>query len=220
MIIPLIFAQGHYFLKLDAGLWLLDTGSPASFGRHGLTIDGCNFNPPTGYVGLDADQLSNHVGIECDGLLGADILNKFDHLFDAMGGTATISSGKLEHQGEALGLQLFMGIPIVKASVAGVERKMFFDTGAQISYFQGDELAGFPPAGEVQDFYPGLGQFQVQTHYVEVTLGGIFQTLKCGSLPPALAPTLMMAGTSGIVGNEILSKRTVGYFPKRSLLSI
>jgi len=220
MIISLIHAQGHYFLKLDAGLWLLDTGSPASFGRHGLTIDGINFSPPSSYVGLDADQLSDHVGLQCDGLLGGDILNKFDHLFDAMGGTATISFGQLEHQGEDLGLQLFMDIPIVKALVAGVEHKMFFDTGAQISYFQGQGLAGCLPAGEVQDFYPGLGQFQVQTYFVEVALGGSVQTLRCGSLPPALAPTLMMADTAGIIGNEILAKRIIGYFPRRSLLSI
>ena len=47
---------------------------------------------------------------------------------------------------------------------SGVERRMFFDTGAQISYLQDDVLDTFPSAGPVTDFYPGVGQFQTETH--------------------------------------------------------
>ena len=32
--------------------------------------------------------------------------------------------------------------------------------------------------------------------------------------------SLSMAGTEGIVGNAILEKRTVGYFPRRSVMML
>jgi hypothetical protein len=112
-------------------------------------------------------------------------------------------------------LDEFMGIPIVTARIGGHDYRMFFDTGAQISYFQGDLRTEFPPAGRVTDFYPGVGQFQTDTNDVPVSLAGVAFTLRCGVLPGLLGMTLMMAGTKGIVGNAILRDRIVGYFPRR-----
>ena len=39
-----------------------------------------------------------------------------------------------------------------------------------------------------------------------------------GTLPGLLGMTLMMAGAQGIIGNQILTNRVVGYFPRRRLL--
>ena len=66
-----------------------------------------------------------------------------------------------------------MGIPIVTAQIGGRAYRMFFDTGAQISYLQSDALKTFPAAG-----------------------------------------------TEGIDGNAILEKRSVGYFPRRSVVML
>ena len=64
-----------------------------------------------------------------------------------------------------------MGIPIVIAQIAGRDYRMFFDTGAQISYFQDDSLTDFPASGSITDFYPGFGQFQTDTYLIEISLG-------------------------------------------------
>jgi len=48
-----------------------------------------------------------------------------------------------------------MGIPIVTARIADRDYRMFFDTGAQFSYFQEDSLSNFPYAGSVTDFIQG-----------------------------------------------------------------
>ncbi|MBC8236554.1 hypothetical protein H8E77_43970, partial [bacterium] len=98
--------------------------------------------------------------------------------------------------------------------------RMFFDTGAQISYFQEDTITDFPSAGTVTDFYPGVGQFQTDTHQVQVELGESAFTLRCGTLPSLLGATLMMAGTSGIIGNQIMENRVTGYFPRRNVLCL
>ena len=214
--LPLQFRDGHLFVELGGELWLLDTGAPTSFGTsRSLTIAGEQCSLGTNYLGLTAATLSQFVGVPCVGLLGADILGRFDHLFDSTAGRLTVSTAELSHSGQTVCLDEFMGIPIVMARVGGRQHRMFFDTGAQISYFQGDSLTEFPSAGSVTDFYPGVGQFQTDTHDVPVSLDGVLFTLRCGTLPGPLAMILKTAETEGIVGNAILSNRTVGYFPRR-----
>ena len=111
-----------------------------------------------------------------------------------------------------------MGIPIVSPNIDGANRRMIFDTGAQISYLQNISLNTFPSAGIVNDFYPGVGQFQTETYMVDISIGTKSQQLRCGSLPELLGMTLMMAGTEGIIGNEILRNSVAGYFPKQKQL--
>ena len=96
---------------------------------------------------------------------------------------------------------------------------MFFDTGAQISYFQDEEVMGaFPNAGTMEDFYPGFGRFQTDTRNVDLLFGGEAFTLRCGTLPGLLGMSLVIGGASGILGNIVLQDRVVGYFPRRKKL--
>ena len=213
------FRDGHVFVVLDDELWLLDTGASTSFGTPDeLSIAGEQFRLGTSYLGLTAAALSQFVGVPCVGLLGADVLGRFDHVLDTAGGTLTISTSNLAHNGQSVHFTEFMGFPIVVAQIGGTDHRMFFDTGAQISYLQDDLLANWPSAGSVTDFYPSVGQFETDTHEVQVSLGGVAFTLQCGTLPDLLGATLMMADTVGIIGNAILSNRSVGYFPRRGML--
>ncbi|MEW6246446.1 MAG: hypothetical protein AB1555_07030 [Nitrospirota bacterium] len=217
--VPLKLRDGHLFLELNGEFWLLDTGAPTSFGASGsLSLAGKRFSLGATYLGLTASTLTRFVGVPCAGLLGADVLGCFDYIFDVAGGTLTVSTNELAHSGQTVPLSEWMGIPILTARITGREYRMFFDTGAQISYWQDDALAAFPAAGRVTDFYPGIGQFQTETYQVEIALGGVVLTLRCGRLPGLLGGTLMMADTQGIVGNEILCGRPVGYFPRRHAL--
>jgi len=219
--LPLHLRDGHLFLEAESALWLFDTGAPTSFGSlPALTLAGEQFRLCSSYLGLTAATLSRFVAVECVGLLGADILGRFDFLLDAPNGTATISTSQLVHRGTTVDLDEFMGIPLVSAHIRGVDYRMFLDTGAQISYFQHDSLASFPAAGRVSDFYPGVGQFETETHSVGITLAELEFTLRCGELPGLLGATLMMAGTEGIIGNEVVKNRLVGYFPRRRLLML
>ncbi len=219
--LPLIFDQGHVFVELHGHLWLFDTGSPTSFGASkALLIADEQFSLSASYFGLTATTLTQYVGVECSGLLGADVLGRFDHILDSRGGRLTVSTAELSHDGQHVQLDEFMGIPIVTASVGGSDYRMFFDTGAQISYFQDDSLADFPAAGSVTDFYPGVGQFQTDTHEVPMSLGDISFLLRCGCLPGLLGATLMIADTQGIIGNQVLIDRVVGFFPRRGILCL
>jgi hypothetical protein len=218
--IPLHYRSGHLFVEIAGGCWLFDTGAPTSFGdARELSIAGERFSPATSYLGLNAASLSRLVGEECTGLLGTDILDHFDHLLDVAGGRLTVSTATLSGSGQAIELGALMGIPTIAVRIGHSDFRMFLDTGAQISYFQREALSGFPPAGSLTDFYPGFGEFQTETHQVPAGIGDQTFTLRCGSLPGMLGMTLQMARVDGIVGNEILLDRTVGYFPRRRALS-
>lgn len=217
--LPLVFKAGHLFVEIEETLWLFDTGAPTSFGAvTSIMVAGEQFRLATSYFGLTETTLSSFVGVPCGGLLGADVLGHFDHILDTISGTLTISATELAHSGQAVRLSEFMGIPILTARIDDTEYRMFFDTGAQISYFQDDSLSNFPPAGSVTDFYPGVGQFQTNTYQVEVVLSDIAFTVRCGTLPGLLGATLMMANTQGIIGNQVLLTRVIGFFPRRHAL--
>ena len=214
----LIPKEGHLFVNIDGYNWLLDTGAPTSFGTSQIAIERQDFSIPANYMGLTAEQLSEFVNHPTTGIIGADVLNKFDILIDMKNERVSFSTEQIALDGEALKITDFMGIPIIQASISGADRRMFFDTGAQISYFQDESLDTFPSAGVVTDFYPGIGQFQTVTYWVNATFGKMQYKLHCGSLPKLLGMTLMMAGTEGIIGNEILQDRVAGYFPRRQEL--
>jgi hypothetical protein len=217
--LPLIFKHGHLFVELEGQLWLFDTGAPESFGAvESLQVANEQFTLSSSYFGLTPQTLSQYIGVECSGLLGADVLNRFDHILDIKAATLAISTTELSHHGQRVHLDEFMGIPIVTATVGGREYRMFFDTGAHISYFQEESLADFPPAGSVTDFYPGVGQFQTDTHEVAMALRESPFLLRCGRLPGFLGATLMMADTQGIIGNQVLNDRVAGFFPRRGML--
>ena len=217
--LPLELKNGHLFVELHGKSWIIDTGSPTSFGRPG-SLDFAGRRFPLAEVGLSAEVLSSYVGHACDGLLGVDVLNQFDLLVDAPGGRLVVADGALDHPGEQVELDEFMGIPLVKVAIGGQIHPMFFDTGAQISYFQDESLADYPPAGRVNDFYPGIGQFMVDTHHVPMAIGQIALTAACGRLPGLLAMSLSLAGADAVLGNVLLANRPIGYFPRRKLLVI
>lgn len=212
------FEKGHLFIELDDEKWLIDTGAPKTFGARTFVINGQRVEASTSDMGLNAETLSQYVQVPCAGLIGADVLNRFDHLFDVAAKTLTVSTETLSHGGTVIDLEFFMGIPIVTASIGGRDHRMFFDTGAQLSYLEDDALAGFPAAGNFEDFYPGIGPFRVETHRVDMAVGGIQISLRTGALPGALGTALMMARTTGIISNAALEDRVVGYFPRRGQL--
>ena len=213
------FLNGHLFVSIDSNDWLLDTGAPSSFGDiQEFQIADRDFTISNDLAGLTASLLSGHVDHNTVGLIGADILNTFSILFDVANKKISFSLDKVELDGDTLEINEVMGIPIVTALIGGEEKQMFFDTGAQISYLQNQSLNEYPSAGVMDDFYPGIGEFQTETYMVDALLGTQQLTLRCGSLPELLGMTLMMAGSEGIIGNEVMVDRVVGYFPKQKQL--
>ena len=158
---PLKFETGHLYLSLEGNEWMFDTGSPNSFGSiESLTLDGEDFKVPTAYMGMDAEQLAASTGHPTCGLLGADTINAFDVLIDIEKQEITFSKEELTFEGASLALDAFMGIPLLDAEIGGESYRMFFDTGAQVSYFQHRSLQSFPPGRIADRFLSRLRRVQ------------------------------------------------------------
>ncbi len=215
----LALRSGHLIASLGNGDWLLDTGSPISFGREAeIELDDRRFTIGSDYFGLTPAVLSDLVGEPLAGLIGTDVLGQLDLQIDIVDESLTVSLHPIELEGVGIDLEEFMGVSILRIQSGEGEHRMFFDTGAQISYFQNDSLPSFKAAGRVRDFFPGMGEFDTDTHMVPFSIGPLAFEFRCGRLPDLLGLTLMMAGVEGIIGNEICAGRKLGYFPRRQLL--
>ena len=218
---PLLFENKHLFMILNDKKWLIDTGSPVSFGEE-ASLSICNqiFKIANTYGTLDAKELTSHIGLEVTGLIGVDILNKFDILFSINKYEVTFTNNSLNLEGDVLSIDSFMGIPILHVTVDEHTYNMFFDTGAQISYLQSPLLKDFPSNGTITDFYPDIGEFKTETYLIDIDIGLSEYRLVCGSLPALLSETLMVASAQGIISNEVMKDKIVGYFPRRHKIVI
>jgi hypothetical protein len=92
----------------------------ASFGSFAsLSFAGTTVPISESYMGLDAATLSEMVGAHCAGLLGADVLGRFDHIIGVPGGRLISASNELEHAGQSVALDDFMGIPVCDVAIDG-----------------------------------------------------------------------------------------------------
>ena len=218
---PYELVGGHIIVVDGADRLLLDTGGPTSVAETGaLGFGGIQTSTATDYMGVTPASLSEHIGCHISALVGADVLNQFDVRIDPTNRTVTIQDDEPELNGTVMQLDFFMGIPVVEVGVGTRSVRMFFDTGAKLSYVSPDITTGVEPAGQEDDFYPGVGKFTTEAFDVRVHFGEESCALRVGHLPELLQMTLMMADTSGILGTAILNNYAVHYAPRRHSLGL
>ena len=215
----LIIKNNHLFVEIEGRLWVYDTGADSSFGNRSTGLLGTKEDIAQLYAGqFSAEDISGFLGENVAGIIGADIINRYDHIIDLKTSLLTVSDGDLTSEGFVQPLEFFMGVPILKANIGGAPHGLFFDTGAQISYFQGTAPADAVAAEDLEDFFPTVGAFTTQTKHIKVGLNGLGHTLRCGKLPGMMGTALSMANVSGILGNEVMRGRVTAYYPRRQQL--
>lgn len=208
---PVKFLDGHIIAHANNFDYLIDTGSPVSFGRgEKLVINEQNFHISVdGTFGVTVDSISALSGLHIDGLIGMDILSNFDMRFTR--NQIFLSKVPIKHADTAIVLPLVgdaMGIPITSLKIAHEERRIFFDTGAKLSYLSEDLLIG-DPIGEMDDFYPTIGKYKTNVYKIDVDINGKVEALTFGLLPVSIRMLLEMGQTKGVVGTELLKKYTI-----------
>ena len=93
----------HLTLVHGPELWILDTGSPASFGaKSEFSIAGDRYPIPPSYMGFGSEKLSEVLGEEVTGLIGGDILGNYDTEWNLVDGTLQVS----KHEANASGIEI------------------------------------------------------------------------------------------------------------------
>jgi len=215
--IPYRMVDGHIIVTSEDGtICLIDTGSPCSVGNAEIVMFAGGRHPlKPDFLGKAVDELPGPIGVRIDVLMGADILNRYDMLIDPVRQVLVFSDEELDLEGEALPIGQAMGVPIVTADAAGRRMKMFFDTGAKVSYVDEKTANEYPQVGTAQDYYVTVGPFQTAIHRIPMLLGRLTIDLECGTLPQSLQLSLAAAGAAGILGNAILERFMVAYLPRR-----
>ena len=154
-------------------------------------------------MGNTCESLVEMVGTSFDGLIGTDILGELDLEISLREGTLTLSVALVEMPGGSP-VEALQGVPIVECAVNGQPVRMFFDTGAPLSYLSEACVQGCTALGEVEDFHPLLGRFRVPTFSVPVQAWGQRMNVRAGQMPTLLEMALGLGGADGILGTEVL----------------
>jgi hypothetical protein len=205
---------GHIIIEQDRKRFLLDTGSPISFGSVGMvrlfgnTVALMPNAPP-----LDAAAIGRQVGdlaeppvdLELGALLGTNLLRGLAMTIDWRARTITTRSARAEivgWRGDGIG-----GLPLVQVSINGRTVTGVPDTGARSCFAVPRLLAGAPVVGTSRDFYPGLGSFEATVHSVQVQLDGVTETIGVAAAPPLVEQAMGLAGADALIGTDLMVRR-------------
>ncbi|CAF3522384.1 unnamed protein product [Rotaria sp. Silwood1] len=148
---------------------------------------------------IDDVQLRNHLRTE----------THFDIRFTR--NQITFSDIPILHADTAIKLPIIetmMGVPIIKLNIGQEDQRVFFDTGAKLSYLS-DELLVGNSFGEMDDFYPTIGTYKTNVYKIDVDINGKVETWTFGSLPASLKMLLVLGQAKGIIGSELLNKYSI-----------
>lgn len=208
---PIQFLKGHIIANIDQFDYLIDTGSPKSFGhKTNVYINGKKF--PIGdnsMTGTTTETLCSLSGLKFDGLIGMDILKHFNIQFTQH--DVTFSNTSVHYTEPVIKLPIvdtLMTIPIIKLNIGQIDQRIIFDTGAHLSYLSDDLLVG-TSVGEMEDFYPTIGIYKTNVYKIDVVMNEKIETLTFGLLPSSMNVLLEMGQTKGIIGTELLNKYTI-----------
>ncbi|MDW7730387.1 MAG: hypothetical protein SCJ94_10345 [Bacillota bacterium] len=200
---PLKVFDNHLLIYISGMQVLLDTGTPTSIGKVPLLLLGSTHIPQHSFMGLNIDALSKCLGHQIDYVLGSDLLKKFHLIVDYDKRIATFSDSPQNIPGRPFSVETMLNVPVITITIANQNARMFFDTGAKISYLKKSFTSGLPCTGIAEDFYPGIGQFQTNLSKAALTIMGENIELNCGNLPPLMEMSLVVANCAGIIGNDI-----------------
>jgi hypothetical protein len=160
---PLFERENHLFVQLPEGPFLIDTGSPMSFGTTG-SISFCDETVPlrerAGMLGMNISMttIRKLVTGPCSGLLGMDVLGRHTLRFCLRAGALFVGDVEDVNRGTVLASAAAMGVPMIGIHCRGSDLRALFDTGAQYGYALNRDLVnGLDVIGHITDYNPLLG---------------------------------------------------------------
>lgn len=200
------YHQSKNYLIIESGglRFMIGTGVPDSMCTCGeVSIEGKSYPTHKQSLRMTTQQLSETIGIPLDGLLGADILSRFDYRINPFRKDVSFSLDEWHPYGYAYHFELYRSVPIVSIWIGPKEVPVFFNTASSMTFLAPEIASQYPLVGTSTVFYPGVGWFETPVHRVLVWLSGSDTELDVGIPPAALQITMKMTHTRGILGCDI-----------------
>jgi len=224
--IPARLENGHILLELDGRDWIMDTGSPRTFGRGPVVLPwGSHAVPATipTYPHLDAAYLSRTIGIEVDGILGTDLMQAWNWQIDLEHDVVVAAREPFPEWGSLMKIAHLADYSVMEFEVAGQRQKMIWDTGAQVGYTS-NLPADARFEGRVRDFHPTIPTpFEVEVHQVTGALADQRLSTRLAPWPSELEDmrrALANCDISGILGVDLAEHRVLSWNPRRGELML
>jgi len=218
---PCFLVNGHILAEIEDDRVLVDSGALLSIGHNTFfNLGSRRFPLHKDFLGFDVNDFSRLIGMRISVVLGADILNEFEYVINLKNEEFLISTDSIGFLGNVLRPDYLQGIPIIPAKIDNRNVKLFFDTGAKLSYIKSSIAPDYPVVGQDTDFYAGFGEFQVDTYKVPLFVAGHSLHQEMGTLPQTLEATLMAAGVDGILGTTIFDRFKICFSARRKQIII
>lgn len=223
----LAFLAGHMFVDLPEGRFIVDTGSPRSFGDAGTaTYGGRAHALPRRVEEFDLAALAPlgleaRIGARLRGLIGMDILGGEPVLWDGARGRAIVRPPAPDAALARVSytLEPTIGVPVIRAVVGDRDTRLVFDTGAQFGYLAEEaDLSRGVDAGELADHHPMLGAIRSASAKLPVALASVRVRERFAFHEPLSARLLRPHGLDGILGCSWMPARRVWMLPVESVL--
>ena len=98
--------------------------------------------------------------------------------------------------------------------------RIFFDTGAPLSYLREECVQGCAALGEVEDFHPLLGRFRVPTFSVPVSAWGQSHDVPRRSDADGARDGTHLGGADGILGHRSAAARCARLSQRQKLAAL
>ena len=191
--------------------FLVDTGSPISMTVNSEPFLLCGESFESSKLNI-IDTVQELSGLDVDGLIGLDVLSKFNVLISYKEGVIKLSREAFHIPGQMVNMHV---IPLksavtFEANLNGQPVRCILDTGAaSANYVVSAKLVeGLESAGECEDFYPGVGRFRTTLYDMYLGVGEMNVPVKCGMLPSSLSALSRLISLMGqaVIGFDLLSQ--------------
>lgn len=196
--------RGIPVFESDGARLAVVTGSPVSFASRPFRLMGQTYQLPATFGGITPETIGRHAGTHLDGVIGGDILARYECLLDAGQRRLVLSRGALGCDGMSLRTPLHLNVPSAEVRIGARTGVALIDTGTRLSYIDPAAVTG-QPAGREKDFFPALGEFETDVYDREIELAGLRVRGRFGVLPPALQQSLKALGAQWIIGSDLLT---------------
>ena len=201
--IPVKIVNRHLITEFEGMRYLIDTGSPSSFGKGIVPWDNESIDLDAMPTLIDIESINNHTGLGLAGLIGCDLLFKRDLTIDLPSKQLVLHDVGCPEL-PSMKLTDVMGIPVLQDfDVSGVPQRMCVDTGAMQSFVSESIARGLERVGTVDDFMPTGESFVADLVELEVVIGEDRHKIKA-AVAPGLLTMLRAMQIDGIVGLDVL----------------
>jgi hypothetical protein len=195
--------NGHAVARIHGRQFLLAPGLPFSIANRPLLLEGQKIEVEAKVLGLTLEDLIPRVGVELDGVLGANVSDRF-----------VVNIDPRDYRLEFDQYQKYFPISVPvdnlggaanwHVSIGGRRARALLDLGSKLSLIHPDLVEGLEPDGRETEVLGFIGPCEMDVYSLPVLVDREAVHLRFAAVPPEIALRMELANVQAIIGYELL----------------